>query len=107
MNESASKKKRPFEYNEQKEEGKTFALKDLDPEQMREINNLLMEYIEVPRAHSLPRKRYVPSPDMRPEALMDERLEESQRELLMQQQKYFQQTGIKIEAKYQFTIGEV
>ena len=31
MNESASKKKRPFDYNEQ-EESKVFSLKDLDPE---------------------------------------------------------------------------
>ena len=52
---------------------------------MREINGLLMEYIEVPRAHSLPKRRYVPSPDMRPEALMDEHLDEQQRQLLMQQ----------------------
>jgi hypothetical protein len=100
MNESASKKKRPFEYHEKAEEGKTFALKDLDPEQMREINQLLMQYIEVPRAHSLPSKRYIPSPDMRPEALMDERLDQDQRELLMQQQNYFKQTGQKIEGKY-------
>jgi hypothetical protein len=85
MNESASKKKRPFEYNEKQDESKTFSLKDLDPEQMREINNLLMEYIEVPRAHSLPRRRYVPSPDMRPEALMDDRLDDQQRQMLLQQ----------------------
>jgi hypothetical protein len=56
---------------------------------MREINGLLMEYIEVPRAHSLPKRKYIPSPDMRPEALMDEHLDDQQRQLLMQQQKYF------------------
>jgi len=51
-------------------------LKDLDPEQMREINQLLMEYIEVPRAHTLPKRMVIPSPDMRPEALEDENLTE-------------------------------
>lgn len=85
MNESASKKKRPFDYKEKENEQKLFALRDLDPEQMREINDLLKEYIEVPKAHSLPRRNYIPSPDMRPEALMDERLDDQQRQLLMQQ----------------------
>jgi hypothetical protein len=60
-------------------------LKDLDPEQMREINQLLMEYIEVPRAHSLPKRMVIPSPDMRPEALEDENLTEMQRQQLMAQ----------------------
>ncbi len=32
LNESASKKKRPFDYNENEEEGKIFSLKELDPE---------------------------------------------------------------------------
>lgn len=47
---------------------------------MREINKLLMEYIEVPRAHSLPKKHYIPSPDMNPAALEDENLTEMQRQ---------------------------
>jgi hypothetical protein len=47
---------------------------------MKQINDLLMEYIEVPRAHSLPRKVLIPSPDMRPEALHDENLSSLQRE---------------------------
>lgn len=45
LNESASKKKRPFEYHEvenkpdsPKKSKMPFALKDLDPDQMREIN---------------------------------------------------------------------
>jgi hypothetical protein len=80
MNESASKKKKPFDYiendnsNDEEKDKKPFALKDLDPEQMKQINNLLKEYIEVPRAHSMPKKAVVPSPDMRPEALEDENL---------------------------------
>lgn len=87
QNESASKKKRPFEYNEKEttqgeQEVKPFSLKDLDPEQMREINNLLQEYIEVPTAHSLPKRVLIPSPDMRPEALEDENLTIEKRELL-------------------------
>ena len=41
---------------------------------MREINQLLQEYIEIPRPFSMPRKVLVPSPDMRPEALKDENL---------------------------------
>jgi hypothetical protein len=90
MNESASKKKKPFDYIEnddadQQQDKKPFALKDLDPEQMREINRLLMEYIEVPRAHTLPKKMVVPSPDMRPEALEDEELTQMQRGQLMEQ----------------------
>lgn len=52
---------------------------------MREINNLLMEYIEVPRPHSLPKKYVIPSPDMRPAALEDEDLTEMQRQQLEQQ----------------------
>lgn len=43
---------------------------------MREINHILEEYIEVPRAHSLPKKVYHPSPDLRPDALNDEDLSE-------------------------------
>jgi len=44
---------------------------------MREINNLLKEYIEVPRAHSLPKRAGIPSPDMRPDALSDENLSDN------------------------------
>jgi len=93
MNESASKRKKPFEYNEKEsplnkdgtnKEQKLFSLKDLDADQMREINNLLKEYIEVPRAHSLPKKHVIPSPDLRPEALADENLSENQRQQLLQ-----------------------
>lgn len=97
QNESASKKKRPFDYIE-KEDGsengqenkKPFALKDLDPEQMRQINKLLMEYMEVPRSHTLPKRVLIPSPDMRPEALEDENLSQMQKAQLIEQQKYFQ-----------------
>lgn len=90
QNESASKKKRPFEYTEQENpktkdgSSKLFSLRDLDAEQMREINSLLKEYIEVPRAHSLPKRAVIPSPDMRPEALNDEGLNENQRNTLLQ-----------------------
>lgn len=82
QNESASKKKKPFEYNEadqMDQPRKPFSLKELDPEQMQEINNLLKEYIEVPRPHSLPKKTLLPSPDMHPSALEDEDLTELQR----------------------------
>jgi hypothetical protein len=96
QSESASKKKRPFDYIE-KEDGsengqenkKPFALKDLDPEQMRQINKLLMEYMEVPRSHTLPKRVLIPSPDMRPEALEDENLSQMQKAQLIEQQKYF------------------
>jgi len=44
---------------------------------MREINSLLKEYIEVPRAHSLPKRAVIPSPDMRPDALNDENITEN------------------------------
>jgi hypothetical protein len=46
---------------------------------MQEINEILKQYIEVPRAHSLPKRKVIPSPDMRPEALDDEKLTESER----------------------------
>jgi hypothetical protein len=47
QNESASKKKKPFEYSEKdtKPQPNSFSLKDLDPEQMRQINQLLKDYI--------------------------------------------------------------
>ena len=48
LNESASKRKRPFDYavdsdklDSPKKEREPFALKDLDPDQMLEINQLL------------------------------------------------------------------
>ena len=44
---------------------------------MSEINKILEEYIEVPRAHTLPKNVYHPSPDLRPEALADENLTET------------------------------
>ena len=51
---------------------------------MREINQLLQEYIEIPRPFSMPRKVFVPSPDMRPEALKDEGLSDLQRRELFE-----------------------
>ena len=93
MNESAQKKKRPFDYSEKEDGDKKFSLKNLNPEQMRELNNLLMQYIEVPRPHSDPRKVQVPSPDMRPEALLDQNLSEEDRRRLQLQQQYFYTSG--------------
>lgn len=74
---------------------------------MRDINDLLKEYIEVPRAHTLPKRTVIPSPDMRPEALNDESLSDVQRQQLLQQQIYFQQTGIPIEHRYEYDIIDV
>lgn len=80
QNESSTKKKqRPFDYGESEPQ---FSLKNLDAEQMREINNLLCEYIEVPIAHSLPKMTLIPSPDMRPEALLQEGITEMERDHL-------------------------
>lgn len=92
QNESATKKKRPFEYTEkeQDEAGGLFSLKDLNPEQMMDLNMILREHIELPRPHSTPKTTYIPSPDMRPEALQDENLTEIERQNLLQQQIYFQ-----------------
>ena len=91
QNESAQKKaKRPFEYTgEQSPKEPSFNLRELDPNQMKEINELLREYIEVPTPHSLPRRKLIPSPDLRPEALQDENLTEQERQILLQQQIYF------------------
>ena len=74
---------------------------------MREINDLLREYIEVPTAHSLPKKCYIPSPDMRPEALHDENLTPQQREHLLQQQMLYQQTGLKLQGRYEYDLRDV
>lgn len=116
MNESASKKKKqPFEYQEKEniddddddEQNKPFSLKDLDPEQMREINKILEEYIEVPRAHSLPKRVFHPSPDLRPEALADENLTDMQRTQLIEAQMYYQERGIKMPHRYEYDIKDV
>lgn len=47
---------------------------------MKELNQLLMDHIELPQPHSVPKMHYIPSPDMRPEALQDDNLTELQRE---------------------------
>lgn len=114
MNESASKKKKqPFEYQEKDIDDddddlqKPFSLKDLDPEQMREINKILEEYIEVPRAHSLPKRVFHPSPDLRPEALADENLTDMQRTQLIEAQMYYQERGIKMPHRYEYDIKDV
>lgn len=113
LNESASKKKRPFEYNEAekpdspKKSKLPFALKDLDPDQMREINQVLQEYIEVPRPFSLPRRVLVPSPDMRPEALNDENLSEAQRQELYRIQMEYHETGKKPETHYTYDLHQI
>lgn len=114
MNESASKKKKqPFEYQEKDIDDddddlqKPFSLKDLDPEQMREINKILEEYIEVPRAHSLPKRVFHPSPDLRPEALANENLTDMQRTQLIEAQMYYQERGIKMPHRYEYDIKDV
>ena len=115
LNESASKKKRPFEYNEvvdnkpdsPKKDKMPFALKDLDPDQMREINQVLQEYIEVPRPYSLPKKVLVPSPDLRPEALTDENLSDIQRQELYRIQMEYRETGKKPSAYYTFDMRQI
>lgn len=54
-------------------------MKELNPEQMLELNKLLHEHIEFPKPHSQPKLNFIPSPDMRPEALHDENLTEIER----------------------------
>ena len=51
------------------EKSKEFSLKNLNEDQMRELNQMLEQLIEVPKAHSLPRKKYIrsPSASMTPE----------------------------------------
>lgn len=71
---------------------------------MREVNQLLMQYIDVPKPHSTPKRVFIPSPDMRPEALLNEHLSDLERQQLQQQQLYFQQTGIKIPNRYDYDI---
>lgn len=74
---------------------------------MREINIILEEYIEVPRAHSLPKKVFHPSPDLRPEALADENLTDIQRNQLLEAQMFYQESGIKIPHRYEYDIEVV
>lgn len=49
---------------------------------MRILNEKLDEYWELPRSMSEPRLKYVPSPDLRPEAL--EEADDVQRQILLQ-----------------------
>lgn len=44
-----------------------FSLRSLDPAQMRELNEMLEQFVEVPRAQSMPRRKYIASPSMSPE----------------------------------------
>lgn len=74
---------------------------------MREINKILEEYIEVPRAHTLPKHVFHPSPDLRPEALADENLTELQKTQLIEAQLFYQESGIKIPHRYEYDIKEV
>jgi alpha-beta hydrolase superfamily lysophospholipase len=48
---------------------------------MRILNEKLDEFQEMPRNLSEPKMRYVPSPDLRPEAL--EEADEAQRQLIL------------------------
>ena len=112
MNEYVSKKKKKtFEYQEKEDaredQCKPFSLKDLYPEQMREINKILEEYLKVSRAHSLPKRVFHPSPDLRPEALADENLTEMQRTQLAQAQMYYPETGINIPHRYEYDLKDV
>lgn len=74
---------------------------------MLELNQLLNQHIELPKPHSTPKQNYIPSPDMRPEAIHDENLTEIERQNLMQQQLYFEQTGIQVKGRYEYNIKEV
>ena len=58
-------------------------MRDLNLTQIRILNEKLDETHEKPRNRSEPRKRFVASPDMRPEAL--EEADEEHRQALMAQ----------------------
>ena len=56
------------------------------------LNAKLDEYQECPRNLSEPNRRYVPSPDFRPEAL--EEADEEQQAILLAQMQIVQETGM-------------
>ena len=58
----------------------------------------------MPRTLSEPRMRYVPSPDMRPEAL--EEADDVQRQLLIQQMKQMQETGVAPTSFYSYDFNK-
>lgn len=58
-----------------------WSLKDLNPTHMMLLNEKLSEYQDVPRHFSEPKKKYYPSPDLRPEVV--EALDEDQRQALI------------------------
>ena len=76
----------------ERQEQQQWGLHRLNPHQMRILNDKLDEFQDKPRNMSEPRMKYVPSPDLRPEAL--EEADEVQRTILLQQMKQIQDTGI-------------
>lgn len=64
QNESSSKHERFL-----LKESEKWSLKDCNLRQLKMLNEKLDDYQEKPYAFSEPRKRYVPSPDLRPEAI--------------------------------------
>ena len=68
------------------------------------LNEKLDDYQEMPRNMSEPRMKYVPSPDLRPEAL--EEADEGQRQILLQQMKQIQETGHTPVGHYSFDFNK-
>lgn len=63
------------------EEMADWSLRRLDSHQMAILNERLDDVQEMPRNLSEPRKRYVPSPDLRPEVL--EEADDIQKQVLL------------------------
>lgn len=63
------------------EEMADWSLRRLDSHQMAILNERLDDVQEMPRNLSEPRKRYVPSPDLRPEVL--EEADDMQKQVLL------------------------
>ena len=81
QNESGSKRNTRHNEDIDKAAAEEWSLKNLSHQQMSLLNAKLDEYQECPRNLSEPIKRYVPSPDFRPESL--EQADEEQQELLL------------------------
>lgn len=86
-------------------ESEKWSLKDCNLRQLKMLNDKLDDYQEKPYTFSEPRKRYVPSPDLRPEAI--ESLEPHQRDVLMQQLQYMQESGQELAGYHTYDFDKV
>lgn len=74
-NKNDQSKVSPLQPQKKSDDSQAFSLRNLNPSQMKELNTLLESYVEVPRASSLPKYKYIPTP---PGSITSENYEEFQ-----------------------------